>query len=127
METGLAKYADAHKSHRTESNLLYHPTVKPLALLRWLARLVTPADGLVLDPFAGTASIAVACLQEGFRSLSLEQDPTYHRIAAERLADGGAAELPQTEAPADAPIPMPKRTAGQLHLSFGDGLAAASS
>jgi len=73
-----------HKSHRTESNLVYHPTVKPLALLRWLARLVTPPNGLVLDPFAGTASVAIACRDDGFRCLSIEQDKTYHMIAKTR-------------------------------------------
>src|SRR5690606_2604817 len=44
------------------------PTVKPLALMRWLVRLVTPPNGVVLDPFAGTGTTGEAALIEGFRS-----------------------------------------------------------
>src|SRR5699024_2008699 len=43
-----------------------HPTVKPIDLMAWLVRLVTPADGTVLDPFAGSGSTLVAAKREGF-------------------------------------------------------------
>jgi site-specific DNA-methyltransferase (adenine-specific) len=49
-----------------------HPTVKPVALMRWLCRLVTPPGGLVLDPFAGTGSTGIAAYIEGFRSTLME-------------------------------------------------------
>lgn len=52
-----------------------HPTVKPVAVMRWLVRLVTPPDGLVLDTFAGTGTTGEACVIEGFRCL-LAEDPT---------------------------------------------------
>ena len=64
----------------------HHPTVKPLALMRWLCRLVTPPGGTVLDPFAGSGSTLIAAGQEGFRYLGCEKDEEYVRIAEARLA-----------------------------------------
>ena len=61
-----------------------HPTVKPLALMRYLCRLVTPPDGVVLDPFCGSGSTLVGALQEGFRYLGIEKDPDYVNIAYAR-------------------------------------------
>jgi site-specific DNA-methyltransferase (adenine-specific) len=54
-----------------------HPTVKPLDLMQWLVRLVTPPGGEILDPFAGTGTTAEAALREGFRCTLIERDPTY--------------------------------------------------
>lgn len=62
-----------------------HPTVKPVRLLRWLARLVTPPHGVVLDPFAGSGSCGVAAVLEGFDYLGAEMGEEYHRIAAARV------------------------------------------
>ena len=67
-----------------------HPTVKPVALMRWLVRLASPPGGLVLDPFAGSGSTGVACLAEGRRFLGIERDPGYMRIARARLAQQGS-------------------------------------
>lgn len=53
-----------------------HPTVKPVELLRWLVRLVTPSKGLVLDPFAGSGSCGIASVLEGFRYLGIELNDT---------------------------------------------------
>jgi len=64
-----------------------HPTVKPLALVRWLVRLITPPDGLCLDPFLGSGTTAVACTIEGFRCLGIERESEYLEIARRRLAD----------------------------------------
>jgi len=64
----------------------HHPTVKPLALMRWLCRLVTPPGGVVLDPFAGSGSTLIAAGQEGFRFLGCEREEEYVRIAEARLA-----------------------------------------
>lgn len=52
----------------------HHPTPKPLAFCRWLARLVTPPGAVVVDPFAGSASIGVAAIQEGFGYFGIERD-----------------------------------------------------
>ncbi len=64
----------------------FHPTVKPVALMRWLVRLATPPVALVLDPFAGSGSTGIACLAEGRRFLGIERDPGYARIARARLS-----------------------------------------
>jgi hypothetical protein len=63
-----------------------HPTVKPVSLMRWLVRLVTPRGGLVLDPFCGSGSTGVACVHEGVRFLGLELDAGYAEIARARIA-----------------------------------------
>jgi DNA modification methylase len=52
-----------------------HPTVKPLGLMRWLVKLVTPPGGVVLDPFAGSGATVEACLIEGFDCVAIERDP----------------------------------------------------
>jgi site-specific DNA-methyltransferase (adenine-specific) len=63
-----------------------HPTVKPLELMRWLVRLVTPPGGLVLDPFAGSGTTAEACVIEGFRCVLAEKDPASAELIKARLA-----------------------------------------
>ncbi len=63
-----------------------HPTVKSIALMRWLCRLITPAGGTILDPFAGSGSTGVAALAEGFAFIGCEQSPEYAEIAAARLS-----------------------------------------
>ena len=63
-----------------------HPTVKPIALLRWLTRLVTPKGGTVLDPFAGSGSEGCAALIEGFSYIGIEKEPGYADIARKRIA-----------------------------------------
>lgn len=62
-----------------------HPTVKPVALMRWLVRLVTCETGVVLDPFAGSGTTLVAAKQEGRRAIGIELDENYAKIAVERL------------------------------------------
>ena len=62
-----------------------HPTVKPIALMRWLCRLVTPPGGTVLDPLAGSGTTCVAAVIEGFRYLACERDEEYARIARARI------------------------------------------
>lgn len=73
----------AHKGHNTE----WHPTVKPVDLMRWLVRLVTPPGGIVLDPFAGTGTTGEAAIREGFRALLIDQSPLYSAIIEARLRD----------------------------------------
>jgi DNA modification methylase len=73
-----------------------HPTVKPLALMRWLVALVTPVDGMVLDPFTGSASTGIAAMLEGRSFLGIEREERYVDIACARLthwaANSGAGE-----------------------------------
>jgi len=63
-----------------------HPTVKPLDLMRWLVRLITPPDGVVLDPFAGTGTTGEACIIEGFRCTLIERQDEYLPMIEVRLA-----------------------------------------
>jgi site-specific DNA-methyltransferase (adenine-specific) len=63
-----------------------HPTVKPLALMRWLVRLLCPPGGLVLDPTAGSGTTGAAAVLEGRRFVGIELEPAYMEIAAARIA-----------------------------------------
>jgi site-specific DNA-methyltransferase (adenine-specific) len=63
-----------------------HPTVKPLDLMRWLVRLVTPPGGVVLEPFAGSGTTAEACVIEGFRCIAIEREATYLPLIVARLS-----------------------------------------
>lgn len=69
--------AKAPTSQRPKINGLAHPTVKPLALIEWLVQLVTPAGGLLLDPFAGTGTTGIAAMRLGVVSILIENDPRY--------------------------------------------------
>lgn len=62
-----------------------HPTVKPVALMRWLCRLVTQPGGTILDPFMGSGSTGKAAMLEGFRFIGIEQDAGYLKIAEARI------------------------------------------
>jgi hypothetical protein len=63
-----------------------HPTVKPLALMRWLVRLACPPGGTILDLFAGTGTTGEAASLEGARCILIEQDPAYAQLAIQRLS-----------------------------------------
>lgn len=63
-----------------------HPTVKPVALMRWLIRLVTPPGGTVLDPFTGSGTTGVAATLEGFTFVGIEQDDDYIDLAEARIS-----------------------------------------
>jgi site-specific DNA-methyltransferase (adenine-specific) len=63
-----------------------HPTVKPVDLMRWLVRLVTPKRGVVLDPFAGTGTTGEAAWREGFSAILCEREPDYQADIARRMA-----------------------------------------
>lgn len=63
-----------------------HPTVKPVDLIAYLCRLITPPGGVVLDPFAGSGTTGMACLREGFRAILIERDEDYIADIRRRLA-----------------------------------------
>ena len=63
-----------------------HPTVKPLMLMRWLVRLVTPPGGTVLDPFAGSGTTLEAAILEGFHAIGIEANEDYLPLILQRLA-----------------------------------------
>jgi site-specific DNA-methyltransferase (adenine-specific) len=62
-----------------------HSTVKPLTLMRYLCRLITPPKGTVLDPYMGSGSTGVACKIEGFDFIGIEREPEYLEIAKKRI------------------------------------------
>jgi site-specific DNA-methyltransferase (adenine-specific) len=92
--------AKASRSERGEGNV--HPTVKPLALMRYLVRLVTRKGGTVLDPFMGSGTTGVAAVQEGMEFVGIERDPQYHEIALRRIAE--AKPLPPTATQEELPL-----------------------
>jgi DNA modification methylase len=63
----------------------FHPTVKPVALIAYLCRLITPPNGTILDPFLGSGSTGIAAIQEGFNFVGIEKDPEYMKIAKARI------------------------------------------
>jgi len=75
--------AKASKSERGPGNT--HPTVKPLALMRYLVRLVTPPGGTVLDPFMGSGTTGLAAAAEALQFVGIERDEAYFEIARRRL------------------------------------------
>ena len=62
-----------------------HPTVKPVSLMAYLCRLITPPNGIVLDPFMGSGSTGIAAQLEGFRFVGMEMDSDYFKIAEARI------------------------------------------
>ena len=63
----------------------HHPTVKPIALMRYLCRLVTPPGGIVLDPFTGSGTTGCAATLEGFDFIGIEREAEYAEIARQRI------------------------------------------
>lgn len=88
---GASRFYYVPKASRSERNAgldgeqSSHPTVKPIALMRWLVRLVTPPGGTVLDPFLGSGSTGVAAVLEGFDFIGIEREAEYAEIARRRI------------------------------------------
>ncbi len=78
MLTGSGNPRDGRKHN-------HHPTVKPTDLMRYLCRLVTPPNGLILDPFTGSGSTGKAAVKEGFSFIGIEQSAEYVEIAKARI------------------------------------------
>jgi DNA modification methylase len=74
--------AKASKADRGEN---HHPTVKPTDLMRYLCRLVTPPNGIVLDPFMGSGSTGKAAMLEGFAFVGIEREAEYIAISEKRI------------------------------------------
>lgn len=78
--------AKAPTAERPSVGGVQHPTVKPLDLMRWLVRLVTPPGGVVLDPFAGSGTTAEACVHEHMRCITIEREAAYLPLIVGRLS-----------------------------------------
>ena len=88
LETEWAKYfycPKTSKSERNNADKNTHPTVKPVELMRYLCRLVTPKGGVVLDPFMGSGSTGMAAKDEGFDFIGIEKDEEYFKICESRI------------------------------------------
>src|SRR5690606_38316650 len=92
IDDPLTRFLYQPKASRAERNrglpegvVCSHPTVKPLALMRWLLTLVTPPGGIVLDPFVGSGSTLVACAQLGIPAYGIDMNEEYIEIAARRI------------------------------------------
>lgn len=77
--------SDGKKSTLPREN--HHPTVKPVKLMEYLVRLVTPPNGTVLDPFMGSGTTGVACKNLGFKFVGIELNEEYVAIAERRMVD----------------------------------------
>ena len=88
---------DGERSTKKVGN--FHPTVKPIDLMRWLATLVTAPGGTVIDPFMGSGSTGIACVRAGFGFVGIEQSPEYFDIARRRIefAVNEAERMPDME------------------------------
>jgi len=78
-----AKASKAERSAGLENNI--HPTVKPVDLMKYLCRLVTPPNGIVLDPFMGSGTTGIAAKVEGFNFIGIEMNVEYLAIAESRI------------------------------------------
>ena len=79
----MAKVADDTQYASAGNN---HPTVKPVDLMKYLVKLVTPKGGVVLDPFNGSGSTGMACVELGMEYVGCELDPNYVEIANKRIS-----------------------------------------
>lgn len=77
--------ATLRKVENTDTKGNNHPTVKPIDLMAYLCRLVTPPGGIVLDPFMGSGSTGKAAMRERFQFIGIEMDQEYFRIAELRI------------------------------------------
>ncbi|SIJ32438.1 DNA-methyltransferase [Mycobacteroides abscessus] len=77
--------AKAPTSERPNADGVQHPTVKPLDLMRWLVRLVTPVGAVVLEPFAGSGTTAEACVLEDRQCIAIEREADYLPLIVSRL------------------------------------------
>jgi DNA modification methylase len=84
---------DGSETDRTTKNQNFHPTVKPIKLMTYLIKLITPPGGIVLDPFMGSGSTGVAAKNEGFKFVGIERDEEYFKIASNRIERSAQSEL----------------------------------
>lgn len=70
---------------REDGTKIQHPTVKPLALMKWLITLITPPGGTVLDPFAGSGTTLQAARNKGFDAIGIEAEKDYIELINQRL------------------------------------------
>jgi DNA modification methylase len=80
--------------HRIET--IFHPTQKPIGLMKWVILNCTQPGDTILDPFMGSGTTGVACIKTGRNFIGIEIDPTYYKIAEKRISEA-AMQLPLLE------------------------------
>ena len=86
-EGSVARYFYCPKTSKSEKgNDNTHPTVKPIKLMKYLCKLITPKGGTVLDPFMGSGSTGIAAKDEGFEFIGIEREKEYFEIAEQRVS-----------------------------------------
>lgn len=103
VKDGRKSYKDSPHLRGETLRLNTHPTIKPLALMRYLVRLITPPGATCIDPFMGSGSTGCAVMQEGEgrRFVGIEREPEYLDIARARLAHYTPADTSPDEEGAD--------------------------
>ncbi len=107
-----------------------HPTVKPLDLMQWLCRMLTPPGGVILDLFAGSGSTGEAAYREGFKALLIEREPEYQADIARRMENATAGPVGRRHAATRAKLARRAKQAAAPHPvaviddMFGAGGAA---
>lgn len=81
---------------REDGTKIQHPTVKPVALMEWLATLITPPGGLVIDPFAGSGSTLIAAINQGRKVIGVELEERYCELIAKRIQNHAAPLFTET-------------------------------
>lgn len=110
-----------HEDHRDQ--LVTHPTQKPLKLMEWLIRLVTQPGGVVLDPYCGTGTTALAAKRQGFNFVTCDLSPSYAEIARVRLSANASEARDQLAS--GAHICPGCKTKGEITLIDKDTIASA--
>ena len=77
MRASAARFFYSAKASKADRAGSKHPTVKPIALMQWLARLITPPGGVILDPFAGSGTTGIAAVRKGFQVVLCEREAEY--------------------------------------------------
>jgi site-specific DNA-methyltransferase (adenine-specific) len=84
LDGGKMLTGSGNERSNTKNN--FHPTVKPIALMEYLCRLITPPGGVILDPFMGSGTTGIAALRLGFEFVGIELSEEYVEIATARIA-----------------------------------------
>jgi site-specific DNA-methyltransferase (adenine-specific) len=99
-----------HNSETATKKQNFHPTVKPLDLMRWLARLITPPHCTILDPFAGSGTTMIAAILEGFHPTGIELTDDYMPIIQGRCQWATQQTDPDHTTPTNGNTPTPETT-----------------
>lgn len=114
-DEGIQRFYWSAKAHKNERDGTDHPTVKPIRLMWWLARLVTPPGGLVCDPFAGTGTTGEACAYEGLQCVLIEMSPDYAKDIEKRMQHVRKLRRPP---PFNAPLRAAAKRDNGKHAGF---------